>query len=101
MGSTAQMSYAWGCGTDMATGLPLAQFVYPSTFIVFTDSTTASMHHSRFGCACSDVTGYPSGGIRYMNPIHNNGANCGFLDGHAKWLLPYSTAASYFWNYGG
>jgi prepilin-type N-terminal cleavage/methylation domain-containing protein/prepilin-type processing-associated H-X9-DG protein len=86
--------YGWGCGTDMDVGLALGQFASPSSFIIWVDNTTAGMHHSRYGPACADA-------MLYLQPCHNDGVNCGFLDGHAKWMMPRATFFTQFWNYEG
>ena len=85
-------SYAYNNG--YLSGVADAQITNPTGIVVLADSTSDS-YQSIDGIS---FTIFNSGFCR-INPVHNSGANFGYVDGHAKWLTATSWVPS-MWNPG-
>jgi len=80
------MPYSWGyyrlChgpnGSSYGGGLPIAKIVYPAEVMAMGECAT-------LGNGAFSSTGQWGYG-RWAPNRHNEGMNCGFPDGHAKWL---------------
>jgi len=98
---TYRCGYGWNYPhmpyrTLYAGGWSLAQYQLPSEVMVFCDSNSYAWVY----CPVH----YPnwSDGYCRVSDRHNDGANCGFLDGHAKWekrdtLLKTDTNGQRLW----
>ncbi|NLB97124.1 MAG: prepilin-type N-terminal cleavage/methylation domain-containing protein [Armatimonadetes bacterium] len=86
-------SYSYPCDQHNRS---LSQFQWPSEYIITFDSTVTGHHHSRSSCTCSDG---PWAGVARMNPVHSEGTNCAFLDGHVKWMKPAAAYKERHWDY--
>ena len=73
-------TYAYGYGAAS-----LAAFARPAETIVMTDANTNCYYvgNAYFPGYAYRSAGYVCGG---MTPRHNNGVNCAYGDGHAKWM---------------
>ncbi len=75
--------YGWGhthqpYRSGASTPMSLAQVNYPAEAMLFADSNNYNWVY------CPHVTGHTN---QELAPDrHNGGANCGFIDGHVKWL---------------
>ncbi|MEN6545413.1 MAG: DUF1559 domain-containing protein [Armatimonadia bacterium] len=65
----------------------LGSFQRPSEILMAVDAEWPWTHYcsqDAVSCACCTVTCVPP--YSPASKIHNDGANCAFMDGHAKWL---------------
>ena len=92
-----------GCGSggygynDALYGVALGQITDASGIIAVSDCT----YYSMWWVSPKDVSVTPPnqgvGNYQPPDPRHNEGGNCGFMDGHAKWLkLNEATKISYW-----
>jgi prepilin-type N-terminal cleavage/methylation domain-containing protein/prepilin-type processing-associated H-X9-DG protein len=110
MGSTGWASGAYGYALPMrhiwleggASQYRLAQFQRPSEILMSVDAERPWSHYCPQCAACTGC------GISCMPPYspnsqrHNNGANCAFMDGHAKWLAESTiNANTVMWGHNG
>ncbi len=87
------LSYSYPCDQHNRS---LGDFTFPAEYVILYDSTSNGYHHSRSNCTCTDG---PWAGQRYMAPRHNDGSNCGYIDGHAKWNRPDALMSHRNWCY--
>ncbi|MBI2302889.1 MAG: prepilin-type N-terminal cleavage/methylation domain-containing protein [Armatimonadetes bacterium] len=64
----------------------ISRLVEPAQQIIVGESTIAD----------TNTWCHPNGGANCFRTPHNRGANYGFLDGHAKWMLPEATVDPVF-----
>ena len=84
-------SYAWNyphmpAWTDGGTAVALADVSYPSEAMMICDGRNLWTYCPiciELGLISRPV---PDDEFLYIDDRHNGGANCGFIDGHAKWL---------------
>jgi len=81
---------------NMAAGDAMADVTFPGETMFFADSGGGDAYNI-------DGDDEPPTGDGHELPArHNEGANCGFIDGHAKWLqitaIPHRSTSSRFWN---
>ena len=68
--------------TDSYGHSPLSDVTAPAEEVYIADATTGTYQ----GTTYSGVYLYPGAAANAPVPRHNEGANCGFIDGPAKWL---------------
>jgi prepilin-type processing-associated H-X9-DG protein len=109
-------SYVESCATE---DLQLSQLASPETAVVITEKwdkadnnpknavsnetwmepfdgdECQAGHDNNTGSGCLTAqTGFTPGSMVKMSNLHQNGMNCSFFDGHAKWLTPTTIWAS-------
>ncbi len=74
----------WGYGINYhhACGKPLAKMPLPAEMFAFVENQNQL-------ASCSAPHGFGPTYTPHLNPLpHNDGVNCTFIDGHAKWTKP-------------
>jgi len=105
------VGYGWnyphaGYRLDNGNQLNRSEILYPAEMMLFGDSNNGSYRRYLY-CACVGHWPFPPGIRDATNVIatrHNEGANFGFADGHAKWrqtngLTGSSTDVQRFWGH--
>lgn len=81
-------AYGWNRYVDPGYSTSLAQFDRPAETLLCADATGAYRR----------VLYSSPGSTTYVDPRHNEGANIGLMDGHAKW---YQVTITSDWDYAG
>jgi prepilin-type N-terminal cleavage/methylation domain-containing protein/prepilin-type processing-associated H-X9-DG protein len=81
------------CGGDAdGTSVSLGQFLSPATSVKIGDSFSNGLKYMNAVQACSPekrtviTTSGSNGTCGGFAPLHNDGGNLGFMDGHCKWV---------------
>ena len=80
---------------DYLYGVALGQITDASSLLTVADCTYYSMWNGSSDPAPNQPT---AGNWALPDPRHNDGANCGFLDGHAKWLKRNEAVKTTYWQ---
>ncbi len=78
----------------------------PAETIWFTDCNFYVVYPTYYLYTYPTSTAYGQSGYARLQLRHNDGVNCGFIDGHAKWLnrqtiegdIGLYTASTYWWG---
>ncbi|MCE5237844.1 prepilin-type N-terminal cleavage/methylation domain-containing protein [bacterium] len=76
----------------------LAQIEEPAEKVVFADSNNAVAHYPTRTAATFDAFLKGMNDGTTAKAPHNDGLNCGFFDGHAKWLAASKAYDTKWWN---
>ena len=83
--STSEIDYGYNTvstnGYPLGTGATLAGIDKPASIVMILDSDRAPTAYQPASYNWTDWSSYYPG-------LHNDGVNCGFVDGHVKWYKP-------------
>ncbi len=86
--TSATCPYGWNCSGNGYDHITLSQAEIPSETIVFAESYNVHKYNYLYGATYvgAEFTQRSNDNVAGSDAPHNGGENCGFGDGHAKWI---------------